>query len=433
MSNRFRPHSQKQFDAVMSDKLITLCGTGIQWGKTMTGAVRLKIAMHRYTDPSDNFILMAPSYKVMQQSCLPAFLKIMDGLGKYNKVDAQFKMTGGGTCYMRTASDPDAIVGITNVRHIWADEAGLYSLYAWENMQARASFYECPITLTTSPYSLNWVYKDLIKRRNSRTDLMLIQARSDENPYFPKKEYERKKETMAPARFNMVYGGNWEKMEGLVYDVFSYDKHVIDPFTLPPGTKFKAGIDWGYSHPFVLKVRGITVEGFHYDVDEVYLSGKTINDIVKICKQKDSLWGIETFYCGPDRPENIQELNRNGLTAIAAKDDVRHGCDLHYELIKSNRYFVFKGRCPKTCDEYEMYHWPTPQDLGPDKDAKERNPVKQDDDAMDCSRYITAMTYQLGVNKRQARVPTGEGKRVVSNKKKARIGQYPARNFERFS
>ena len=149
----------------MSDKLITLCGTGIQWGKTMTGAVRLKVAMHKFTDPTDAFILMAPNYKIMQQSCLPAFLRIMDGLGTYNKVEAAFHMNGGGICYMRTATDPDAIVGITNVRHIWADEAGLYSLYAWENMQARASFKEAQITLTTSPYSLNWVYKELIKKK----------------------------------------------------------------------------------------------------------------------------------------------------------------------------------------------------------------------------------------------------------------------------
>lgn len=426
-ANRFRAHSDKQFRAIMSDKLITLLGTGIQYGKTVCGAVRLKIAMHKYTDKDDSFIMMAPNYKIMQQSCLPAFLKIMDGLGKYNKVEAAFHMYGGGTCYMRTATDPDAIVGITKVRHIWGDEAGLYSLYAWENMQARASFYECPITLTTSPYSLNWIFRELIKQKDKRDDLCLIQARSDENPYFPKKEFERKKAQMAPSRFNMIYGGNWEKMEGLVYDCFSEDIHVIPAFVLPVGTRFKAGIDWGYTHPFVLKVRGITPDGVHYDVDEIYRTGLTITDIVKICKAIDQLWGIDTFYCGPDRPENIQELNRHGITAVPAKDDVKLGCDLHYELIKSGKYFVFEGKCPHTVDEYGMYHWPTADDPKVDQDVKERNPVKQFDDALDCTRYITASTIHIGVNKRSARVPSGEGKRVVTKKTKPRLGAYPAR------
>jgi len=421
----------------MSEKLITLLGTGIQYGKTTVGALRLKIAMHKYTEPDDNFIMMAPNYKIMQQSCLPAFLKIMDGLGKYSKVDACFKMDGGGTCYMRTATDPDAIVGITKVRHIWGDEAGLYSLYAWENMQARASFYECPITLTTSPYSLNWVFRELIKQKDKRDDLCLVQARSDENPYFPKAEFERKKSQMAPSRFNMVYGGNWEKMEGLVYDIFSEDKHVVEPIKFPAGTRFKAGIDWGYSHPFVLKIRAITPEGIHYDIDEVVRTGLTIIDIIKICKHMNNLWGIDTFYCGPDRPENIKELCRNGITAVAANNDVKHGCDLHYQLIKSGKYYVFKGRCPHTVDEYGMYHWPTASDLGVDQDDKERNPVKQFDDAMDCSRYITASTYHISQagGKRAARVPQGEGQRVVTKRNKPRLGYYPARlkNYEDFT
>ena len=433
MTDRFRPHSQKQFDAVMSKKLITLLGTGIQFGKTITGALRLKIAMHTFTDKDDAFILMAPNYKVMQQSCLPAFLKIMEGLGKYHKVDACFHMNGGGTCYMRTATDPDAIVGITNVRHIWADEAGLFSLYAWENMQARASFKEAMITLTTSPYSLNWIFRELIKRKHERDDLLVIQARSDENPYFPKKEFERKRSEMAEKRFNMVYGGNWDKMEGLVYDVFSEDKHMCDPFTLPPGTRFKGGIDWGHTHPFVLKVRAVTLEGYHYDVDEVYQTGKTITDIVKICKHMNNLWGIDTYYCGPDRPENILELNRAGITAIAANNDVIRGCDLHHELIKSGRYFVFKGRCPKTVDEYGMYHWPSDSDLAVDQDGKERNPVKQFDDALDATRYVTVSTYHIGGNKRSPIVPEGKAPRVVTRKNKARIGGFKNRNFEDFS
>ena len=433
MNNRFRPHSQKQYDAIMSDKLITLLATGIQFGKSVSGALRLKIAMHKYTDKDDNFIMMAPNYKVMQQSCLPAFLSIMEGLGKYHKVDACYTMNGGGTCFMRTATDPDAIVGITNVRHIWGDEAGLYSLYAWENMQARASFMEAPITLTTSPYSLNWVYRELIKKKDTRKDIVVVQARSDENPYFPITEYNRKKDTMEAKRFNMMYGGNWEKMEGLVYDVFSEDIHIIDPFTLPPGTRFKAAIDWGHTHPCVIKVRGITVEGFHYDVDEVYQTGMTITDVIKMCKHLNNLWGIDTFYCGPDRPENIKELNRAGITAGAANNDVIRGCDLHYELIKSGKYFVFRGRCPHTVDEYGMYHWPSENDLGPDQDGKERNPVKQFDDAMDCGRYLTVSTYHIGVNKRQARTPQGEGKRVVTSRTKPRIGAYKKRHYEEFT
>jgi hypothetical protein len=157
------PHSAKQERAIVSVKPIVLCATGIQWGKTSVGAVKIKLAMHQYTDPSDTFIITAPTYKILQQSTLPAFLRIMDGVGHYNKALAEFRMFGGGICYLRTATDSDSIVGVTNVRAIWGDEAGLYPLYFWENMQARASFMRAQITLTTSPYSLNWIFKELIR------------------------------------------------------------------------------------------------------------------------------------------------------------------------------------------------------------------------------------------------------------------------------
>ena len=143
--NIVSPHSNKQEQAIFSEKPIVIAATGIQWGKTSVGALRTKIAMHTYTDKTDAFIVAAPNYKIMSQATLPAFLKIMEGYGDYKEQKAEFHMHAGGICYMRTATDPDSVVGITNVRHIWGDEAGKYPLYFHENLQARASFKHAPI------------------------------------------------------------------------------------------------------------------------------------------------------------------------------------------------------------------------------------------------------------------------------------------------
>ena len=115
----FEPHSPKQDRAIFSEAQVIVFAAGIQSGKTTVGAVRTKIAMHTHSDPLDNFIITAPTYKILQQATLPAFLSIMKGYGEYSKGDAIFKMHKGGTCYMRTATDPDSVVGITRVRHIW--------------------------------------------------------------------------------------------------------------------------------------------------------------------------------------------------------------------------------------------------------------------------------------------------------------------------
>ena len=109
----FKCHSSKQSQFLRSQSKITAAITGIQWGKTTIGALRHKAYMHTHTEKTDAFIVTAPTYKIMQQSTLPAFLKWMDGLGKYSKSDSVFQMHNGGTCYFRTETDPDSIVGIT--------------------------------------------------------------------------------------------------------------------------------------------------------------------------------------------------------------------------------------------------------------------------------------------------------------------------------
>ncbi len=400
------PHSEKQQATVLSDTKITALVCGIQFGKTTAGSIWMKRLMHKYHDKDDNFIITSPNYKIMQQSTLPAFLKFMDGFGHYQKQDAVFKMAHGGTCYLRTATEPDSIVGITNVRGIWGDEAGKYSLYFWENMQARSSFKDCPILLTTSPYTTNWVYKELIKphKERKRQDLLLITAASNENPHFPLEEFNRRKQTMDPRRFAALYLGEFSRMHGLVYDCFNDEACVVSPYQLPQGTKFYAGVDWGFTDPFVITIRGITPNGFHIQVGEVYRTGLPITDMIMVAKQKKQIFGIQMFYADPSQPGYIEEFNRNGLPCIGAENDIRRGIDAHYELIRSGKYKIFKGSSPHTIDEYESYHYPEPKDLDTDQDSKEQLPVGQDDHAMDAARYLTIMTTRV-LERKQPVVP----------------------------
>lgn len=394
----FNPHSKKQDEAIFSDAPTTVIATGIQWGKSQSGSLWLKRLTHTYTEPEDNFIMTAPNYKIMKQSCLPRFLLDMRGCGTYSKADSEFKINGGGTVYMRTGTDPDSIVGITNVRGIWGDEAGLYSLYFKENIEGRAAFRNAPVCFTTSPYSLNWLYKDLIlpyTKGELRGEVNLIQAASWDNPYFNMEYLERKRKTMDPIRFNMMFGGQWSRMNGLVYACFDEDENQIEPQAFPSGTRFFASVDWGYTHPAHIGVRAITPDGYHWKISEFHKSGQTLPDLVKYADSLMRIYPIECFFCGPDQPGSIEEFNRHKIPAIPANNNVRLGIDKHYELIKTRRFKLFKGMCPYTIDELDTYHYPEPKDLKPDQDDKDRDPVKQDDDAMDSDRYCSIMTYDL--------------------------------------
>lgn len=376
---------------------ITAVITGIQWGKTESGAWWLKRRIHKFNELDDNFLIVAPTYKILNQSTLPAFLRIMRGCGEYNKSDATFKIFGGGTVYMRTSNHPDSVVGVTRIRGIWGDEAGLFNLYFWDNLEGRAAFMKAPIILTTSPYSLNWIFKRLIKpaKDGDRKDVKIIQAASIENPYFPEEIYHKRKETMDLRRFSALYGGNFERMQGLVFDCFDEEENQFERADMTDARYF-GGIDWGYTDPFVLKIRAITPTKMHYSISEFYKTGLTIGDIIELCKKKLTIFPIETIYCDPSEPGYIEELCRAGIPAVAANNDIRRGLDIHYELIKSRRYKVLTNANKYTLDEYSTYHWPEPKDLGPDEHAKPEKPVDQNNHCMDAERYISIMTHNIG-------------------------------------
>lgn len=439
----FEPHSEKQDRALFSEKRGLLIGSGTQWGKTKTGAIRMKMKLHTYTDPEDNFIITAPSYPIMVQSTLPPFLEIMRGLGTLNKKDNCFKMHRGGTVWLRTETDPDSIVGITKVRHIWGDEAGKYRRYFWENIQARADFYGATIDFTTSPYALNWIYTDLIKpfKEGKLKDWEVIQAASWENPFhslYDPARLAEKRAMMDERRFKMIYGGEWGKMDGLVYDCWDDDANLVPAFDLPTGTLFYGGVDWGYDpDPFVLKVRAITPDGRHYGVSEFVKTRMTITDIKELCKQKREVWKIQTFFCDPSQPGYIEELNRAGCTAVGATNDIRPGIDAHYELIKTRRYKEFIGACPNSADERETYHYPEPKDLKPDENAKKDGlPVDQSNHCMDADRYLSIMTHRRGSQKLTPKVPGEEKPRRLEtvDEKLARLRRKRSdRHTERWS
>lgn len=386
----------------MSDNDLTVGVTGTQWGKSNGGAIWMKRMTHQFISPRDNFIIGAPTYKILNQSTLPYFLSCMEGFGDHKKADAEFKIYNGGTVYFRTATDPDSIVGIPNVKAGWLDEAGKLPLYFYENYMARAASKGAKTLLTTSPYALNWLYKDIIKPKaqGRLEDVKLITAASWENPYHTMSDPVKREDVKAkmdPRRFSMIFGGEFGQAVGLVYDCFNEEIHVCEPMALPTGTKFYGGIDWGYSpDPFVIKVRAITPSGHHFSVAELCKTKMTPTMQVDAAKQLQNIFNIERFFADPSQPAYIEEFNRNGMPTVAAENARRIGIDRHYELIKSGMYRVFKNMCPLTTDEYSTYHYPEEKDLSPDQNARAKDnlPVEQSDHIMDAERYITISTYR---------------------------------------
>lgn len=369
------------------------------------------LGLLRHRSPDDNFIIAADTYKTLSQATIPKFLTFAKGLGHLNRQSGEFKTHWGSTVYLRTATEPESMEGITNVRRIWVDEAGKTSRYFFENVMGRAAFKEAPIDLTTTPYAMNWLAALCEEATDGkREDVNFVNCRSIDSPYFPKAEYERQKKLLDPRRFAMKYDGVFGKMEGLVYDL--YEECLIQSFPLPPGTKFYAGVDWGYfPDPFALVLRAVTPEGRHYRIGEYFKNYLTIDDIVKTVGSYHGIYRFERVICDPSQPAHIEELNRKGIPASPADNDIRFGIDLHYSLMKQGRFFIFEDMCPTGVDEYSTYHYPEQKELSVDQSLKDsaRVPVSQNDHGLDADRYLSRELLRLDGPKIIPKVPRVPG------------------------
>lgn len=393
----------KQMQAVYSPKRITIMCAGIQGGKTTAGGLWMKRKVFNNKEKDANFLITAPTVKIFNQSTEPKFLELFNGYGKYNKTDQIFEMNGKRRIYLRSMHEPDSIEGMTNVYGIWPDELGKCSLKAWTNIEGRSAFKMCQIFGTTTPYALNWLWKDIYKpwTQGKRDDVDFIQFPSIDNPYFPKAEYERQKRLLDPRVFAMKYEGKFERMAGLVYPDLDDVLNIEDAFAPNPRDYLIcAGIDFGYTNPFAVSVRALhRKQPRDYQIGEFYKSGMLLDDMTAILRKMQSRIGVEIFYADSEDPRTIADLRARGINIHAATKgpgSVKNGIAAHGELIRTREYKYFRGKCPHTEDEYATYHYP--EDKGEESNQDE-NPVKANDHLMNANMYCTVMTKEFRRNR----------------------------------
>lgn len=392
----------KQNNAFLSNKRLVLVCSGIQGGKSLVGALKLRKAivedypLHKY--PNVNFAVCAPEYKTMHQSTRRAFDLVFQDMGKVSEMAQEFNLPGGRKIYFRTMiKNLNAVEGIPNCVFIWADECAQYPRTAYLNMQSRTAFMKGQLFMTTTPYAFSWPKKEIIdKWKAGDPDIDYYEWLSIENPAFPKDEYERQKKMMSQKEFERKYMGKHTRMEGLVFEDFN-ELNWIDNPPLDKMTMY-GGCDWGFDHPLGLSIRGV-YEGKSYGISFFKESGLSVMQQLELIKAKTKVWHVKHWSCGADRPEMIMELNKMKIPAFKYFEhspnyrEVNSGNAKHAELIKTKDYKVWKSAEAREdlVDEYETYAWDKKED---EEQSKER-PKDVNDDLMSAERYATIGTLHL--------------------------------------
>lgn len=228
------------------------------------------------------------------------------------------------------------------------------------------------------------------------------------------REYMAKLDALTGVRYLRLRKGIWAAAEGVIYDEFSPDIHVIDQ--MPTGWESWPrywSIDFGFTNPFVCAMWAEDPDGRLYLYREFYMTGRTVDrharDILDVVapfnEHGERVW-IEprpyTIIADHDAENRARFENEVGIGTTPADKNVKDGIDITQKRFrvaddgKPRIYFLRTAlverdpmldetrRPCSTLEELPGYVW------APSKDGKpvREEPLKINDHGCDQMRYL---------------------------------------------
>ena len=253
----------------------------------------------------------------------------------------------------------------------------------------------------------------------TRPRIRLLKSRHRDNPTLYDAQgniTEQGKRTLATLnaltgfRRKRLRDGLWITAEGVVYEDYDAQVHVIEPHQCPKFVRRFRAIDFGYKNPFVCQWWGMDYDGCLYLYREIYETKRLVEDLAKEIIKYTGDEKIE-FTVADHDAEDRATLVRHGVDTIPAKKDVSPGIQAVQARMKvdevtgKSRLYYVRGALVRkdpflveakqpTCTEEETpeYVWAKTQDGRPNKEE----PIKVGDHGQDAERYMVYYLDRFG-------------------------------------
>lgn len=178
--------------------------------------------------------------------------------------------------------------------------------------------------------------------------------------------------------------GLWCIADGLVYDMFDEEKHVIHG-DLPYMSEHYVSIDYGTVNPFSAGMWGfdgktaIRESELYYDAREKK-QRKSDEEYYCMLEELIGNTSVEYIIIDPSAASFIEVIKKHGKYSVKpANNDVLDGIRVTTTFLNTGRIKIHE-RCRNTISEFGLYSW--------DDKSLEDKVVKQNDHAMDDIRYF---------------------------------------------
>lgn len=230
-------------------------------------------------------------------------------------------------------------------------------------------------------FKTNWIDKAKEKK------LLYLHFTMDDNLSLSNRIKQRYSSMYSGVFYRRYILGLWAIAEGLVYDMFDEEKHVIKEPQKYAGQKY-ISIDYGTQNATVFLLWEKDNKGIWTATKEYYYSGrdegiqKTDSDYADDLEEFTKGMDIASVIVDPAAASFIAELKKRGFQVKKAKNDVLDGIRFVGNLLNLG-LLHFSECCTETIKEFGSYAW--------DNKALERGedkPVKQFDHCLDAVRYF---------------------------------------------
>jgi PBSX family phage terminase large subunit len=213
----------------------------------------------------------------------------------------------------------------------------------------------------------------------------------DDNLSLSERTKERYRNQYSGVFYQCFILGQWVMAEGVIYDMFDTQKHVVPAAEITPKLAKHSryvSCDYGTQNATVFLLWEKGIDGVWYCTREYYYSGrdmsrqKTDSEYADDFQKWISGTSFRAMIVDPAAASFIAELRKRNIPVVSAKNDVLDGIRLVGSLLKREK-IKYSDVCKNTIKEYGSYVW--------DEKAADRGidaPVKQHDHAMDASRYF---------------------------------------------
>ncbi len=282
----------------------------------------------------------------------------------------------------------------TSLDYVWFDEEPPYDIYLECKMRVIDKCGEIFGTMTPLK-GLTWVYDTIYLNENQDDEVWCEFLSWEDNPFLDKKEIDALKKTLSCDELETRCYGKFNFNGGLVYNNFSEQFNVIEPFDVPKEWFDNVSIDPGFRNPLSCHFYAVDFDGNIYVIAEHYEAGKDMeHHSKKILEIADHL-GWPRLSNGKlsaliDSAANQTTLASSKSVASLFLDygicvntnvnkDLFSGISRVKNLICNcegeRKLFIFKN-CVNMIREIKSYFW-----------GKGDSPIKKDDHALDELRY----------------------------------------------